>query len=210
RFPVRTVGLAWLIGVVAAGAVYPIAWATGLAGFDPDALTASTGLPALATAAIGLVPGVVPYVLLAIGEQLGWSSFLAVRLSERRSRDVTALTVGSAWAAFHVPMMLFVPGAIDEGVPAALAVAMFLLQCLALAFPMVWLRLRTGSIWPVLVLHAALNATLYFVVEPATVVSESTHLLLGEGGMLTTAGVVAAVLLTLPLWRKAGVTEKRG
>lgn len=202
RVPWRAMGAGWLIGLLGVGLAYGTAWLLGLAPFSPDALSATLGLPAPLVAVIGLLPGLLPYLLLAVGEQLGWSSFLVPRLAERRSPTAVALILGLAWASFHVPLMLFVPGAIDEGVPVILAVALFAAQCVALAFPLTWLRLRTGSIWPVLVLHATLNAGLYFVAQPATVATAESAWWLGEGGLLTTAGVVAAVLVTAPICRR--------
>ncbi|MBM7502863.1 CPBP family intramembrane glutamic endopeptidase [Agromyces aurantiacus] len=201
RTPWRSVGIAWLFSVVAVFSSYAAGWLTGVAGFDPARLEAGTGMPPLVALAVGLLPGVLPFVLLAIGEQLGWSSFLTVRLAALRGPDVTALVVGLGWAACHVPMMLFVPGAVADGVPMAWAVSMFAIQTLAFAFPMVWLRLRTRSIWPVLVLHATLNAAIYFVAEFVTVPTAASEWFIGEGGVFTAAGAVLAVLVTIPLWR---------
>ncbi|WP_207455216.1 CPBP family intramembrane glutamic endopeptidase [Herbiconiux sp. SYSU D00978] len=202
RVPWRRLGAAWLVGVVASLLGFAVVWATGLARFDAAALGAG-GMPPALTVALGLVLGVVPFMVLALFEQLGWSSFLAVRVAQRRSRVATSVIVGLAWAAFHVPMMLFVPGAVADSTPVAWAVTMFAVSCVALAFPLVHLRLRTRSIWPVLVMHAALNASLYLVAEPATVFSDSAHLWAGEGGVVTTLCTVVGVLVTAPLWRSS-------
>ncbi|GIH28406.1 hypothetical protein Aph01nite_67160 [Acrocarpospora phusangensis] len=160
------------------------------------------GLAAWLAAGRGLLPGIVPYVILALGEQIGWSSFLTPRLSRTRSTDATALIVGLCWASFHVPLMLFVPGAIDAGVPIPYAIACFTVQSVTIAFPLVWLRVRTGSIWPVLVLHATLNAALYFVAGAMTAPTEESPWYVGEGGVLTSFYLLAAVLATRKLWRK--------
>ncbi|WP_210480750.1 CPBP family intramembrane glutamic endopeptidase [Naasia sp. SYSU D00948] len=210
RMPWRTMGAGWLIGLLAVGLAYGTAWLLDLAPFSPEALSAGLGLPAPVVALIGLLPGLIPYLLLAMGEQLGWSSFLVPRLAETRSPAVVAVLLGLAWASFHLPLMLFVPGAIAEGVPGVQAVALFTVQCVALAFPLTWLRLRTGSIWPVLVLHATLNAAIYLVAKPATVPTAGAAWWLGEGGVLTTAGVVAAVLATIPLWHRRLEGDARG
>jgi hypothetical protein len=196
-------GTAWLIPALGLGAAYGTAWLTGLAGFRPAALEDSSGMPFGVVLLLGLLPGLVPYLLLALTEQLGWSSLLTVRLGESRGADATAVLVGLSWAAFHVPMMLFVPGAVPVGVPPVWAVAMFVLQCVVLAFPLVWLRLRTRSIWPVLVLHATLNAILYWIAEPATDPSGAVGWMVGEAGILTGAGLLVAVLATVRLWRRS-------
>ncbi|MBO3752435.1 CPBP family intramembrane metalloprotease [Streptosporangiaceae bacterium NEAU-GS5] len=190
RVAPRVLLWAWLIPVLCVGVAYGTAWTTGLADFVPTSL-----LDVL----LGLGPGVVPFLVLAVGEQLGWSSFLAVRLARTRGPDATALIVGLAWAAFHYPLMLFVPGAVAPGVPVAYALGVFTVETVALAFPLVWLRLRTGSVWPVLLCHATFNAALYFAAQPMTGPGEGA--LLGEGGLLTSAATALVVLATAPLWR---------
>ena len=201
RTPWRTIGIAWLFSVIAVFTAYSAGWLTGIAGFDPARLEAGTGMPPVLAVVVGLIPGVLPFMALALGEQLGWSSFVTARLAAFRSPDATAIIVGLGWAACHVPMMLFVPGAVVEGIPVAWAIAMFAIQCLAFSFPMVWLRVRTRSIWPVLVLHATLNAAIYFVAEFVTVPTDASEWFIGEGGVLTAAGAVVAALVTMPLWR---------
>ncbi|MEV4456384.1 CPBP family intramembrane glutamic endopeptidase [Microbispora sp. NPDC004025] len=202
RVPWRTLAVAWAVPVLGAGLAYGTAWLTGAARFDPGDLAASTGLHPALGVLLGLVPGVAPFVVLALGEQLGWSSVLVTRLAARRSPAATAVILGLAWASFHYPLMLFVPGAVEEGVPVPYALLMFTLQTVTLAFPLVWLRLRTRSIWPVLVLHATMNASLYFVAEALTSAHDRSAWMVGEGGALTTAGLAAAVLLTRPLWQR--------
>ncbi len=200
KVPLATLLHAWAIPVAGLALAYGVGWLTGLASFSPDGLP----MPPPLMVAVGLVPGLAPYLVLALGEQLGWSSFLATRLGERHSADVVALVVGLAWALFHVPLMLFVPGAVDPGVPTAYALLWFAIQSVVLAFPLVWFRLRTGSIWPVLVVHATLNAGIYFVGQAMT--RPQAPWLLGEGGVLTTAGLAVAVALTARWWRQSRVS----
>lgn len=200
RVPARTLLTAWAIPVIGTGLAYGTGWLTGLASFGTHGLP----LPPLLTVVVGLVPGLVPYLVLALGEQLGWSSFLVTRLGERHSADVVAVVVGVAWALFHVPLMVFVPGAVDPGVPMAYALLWFTVQTIVLAFPLVWLRLTTRSIWPVLVMHATLNAATYFVGQAMT--QPQSPWLLGEGGVLTTAGLAVAVAVTTRWWRQSRVS----
>ncbi|GAA0376690.1 hypothetical protein Acor_31370 [Acrocarpospora corrugata] len=204
RVPWRMLGIAWLVPVLGITLGYGSAWLTGLARFAPGNVTDSTGLHPALGIALGLLPGIVPYLILALGEQLGWSSFLTTRLAQTRSTDATALIVGLCWALFHVPLMLFIPGAIDQDVPIPYAIACFAVRSVAFAFPLVWLRLTTGSIWPVLVLHAALNAALHFGAGAMTTPTEGSAWFVGEGGALTATGLAAAVAATHRLWRDPG------
>ncbi|MEU7002205.1 CPBP family intramembrane glutamic endopeptidase [Nonomuraea sp. NPDC046570] len=199
RVPWRTIGVAWALPTLSIGLAYGLAWLTGIARFEPGNLV--FGVHPAVGVLLGLVPGIVPYMVLSFGEQVGWSSMLAVRLSGSRSADVTALIVGVVWGVSHFPLMLMVPGGIKEGVPAAYALLWFVVETVALAYPLVWLRLRTGSIWPVLVLHATLNASLYSVAVVMTTATEHTAWFLGEGGALTSVCIATVVFATRPLWR---------
>ncbi|MBB2911787.1 membrane protease YdiL (CAAX protease family) [Streptosporangium becharense] len=196
RAPWRILALALALPVLCAGLGHTVAWLTGAARFTPvPAWEILQGLPGLAF-----------FLLLALGEQLGWSSLLAVRLARTFSRAATAVIVGLAWSAFHYPLMLFVPGAVDSDVPVAYAVLWFTVDTVAMAFPLVWLRLRTGSIWPVLVFHAVLNVSLYHVFTPLT--SGGSPWLVGEGGALTASVTVLVVLATWRLWRGGPVAGR--
>ena len=195
--------VAWVVPVLAALLAYLPAWLTDIAGFDVADLEHSFGgLPAPVAVLVAVGPGLIPWIALAVGEQLGWSSWLVVRMSELAGRPTVALTYGVAWGLAHVPLMLLVPGAVPHGIPTWYAVPMFLIQTVTMAFPLVWLRLEGRSIWPVLVLHAGMNACIYFVGDLLTVDGAATDWFLGEGALLTSAGTAIAVLVTAPWWRR--------
>jgi membrane protease YdiL (CAAX protease family) len=185
------------VGVVAVA--YGILWATGAGEVDPGKLAADgpfeggseAGAPA--AAALGLTLGVVPFLVLALGEEIGWRGLMSDRLSEVTTLPRTALWTGIAWTAFHLPLMLFVAGAV-EGVPVAYGVAVFGLSLVALSYPLAWLRQRSRSIWPATLMHAAGNAALYLVADPLTREVAQTPWLGGETGALLPAVTVAAAL----------------
>ena len=125
-----------------------------------------------------------------------------VRLSELWDRNVLVLVYGVCWGLAHVPMMLLIPGAVPDGIPTWFAITMFLVETTALAYPMVWLRLESRSIWPVLVLHAAVNTSIYFAGDLLSVERDATDWFLGEGALFTAVATALAVLLTAPWWRR--------
>lgn len=202
RVRLRLLAVAWLVPVLAAVLAYLPAWLSDVAGFEVTELEDSLGgLPAPVAVLVALLPGLVPWIALALGEQLGWSSWLVVRMAEVAGRGTVAATYGIAWGLAHVPLMVLIPGAVPDGIPLAYAVALFLTQTTALAWPLVWLRLDSRSIWPVLVLHAGLNASIYFVGDLLTVAGPRTDWFLGEGALLTAAGTALAVVATARWWR---------
>jgi hypothetical protein len=94
-----------------------------------------------------------------------------------------ALCTGLAWTAFHLPLMLLVDGAVED-VSMAYAIAMFGIGTTALSLPLAWLRLRTGSLWAVSLLHAAYNAAMYLVADSLTTDTSDTAWFAGESGVV--------------------------
>jgi membrane protease YdiL (CAAX protease family) len=204
RAGVRWFGTAWLLAVVVTVAGFAPVWLFGLGGWDPHHLADSIGLgSSVALGAplaglLGLTVGLVPWVLLAIGEEVGWRGLLVPRLAERGWSDTRiSLYTGIAWATFHVPLLLLVPGAAEVNV--AFATTVFAIGVIGLAFPATSLRLRTGSVWPVVVFHAVGNASLYFLCEPLTRDTGETDWYAGETGAIT---VAVGFVVYLLVWRR--------
>jgi uncharacterized protein len=201
----RYLGISYVLPLAYTALAYGIVWATGLGRFDATMLAAGSPMdePAVVApfiaAVFSLTVGVLPFVLLAAGEDVGWQGLLAARLAETMPPARVALWVGLAWTAFHLPLMLFVPGGIAAGVPAPYAIGTFLVGTLAMTVPMVWLRLRARSIWPAVLLHATHNAAIYLVAEPSTVDTGMTAWFAGESGIVLTLTTVAVVALW---WRR--------
>jgi membrane protease YdiL (CAAX protease family) len=203
----RYLTVSYTLPVLATLAAYGVVWATGAGELDPAKLAAegpfsgaSEGTGALLTAALALTLGVVPFTVLALGEEIGWRGLMAARLAERMSLPKVALWTGLAWAAFHLPLMLFIPGAV-EGVPTLYAVAVFTIGLVALSYPLAWLRLRAHSVWPATIMHAAGNAAIYLVGDALTRDVGKTEWFSGETGLLL---CVSSVLVAVGWWRFAG------
>jgi membrane protease YdiL (CAAX protease family) len=189
RAPWGVLGLAWvstLLVVVASGVLVV---ATGRGGVD---LAADPVTPLL-----GLTVVVLPYVLLALGEEIGWRGLVVTRLAQVAGPRTVVLGSGLAWSAFHWPLILWLGGA-PEGVAPWFALAMFTVALTAFAAILASMQLRWG-LWPVCIAHAVWNATLYQVLEPVTVDGPSTTWFATEtGACLALTSVVAAVLW----WRR--------
>ena len=197
RASLRSLRTAWALPVGGAVVGYAAVWLSGLGELRPDGAASAVGLgshPALGAtlaAVLGLTAGVLPWALLAIGEEVGWRGLLVPRLAEVTTFGRTALLSGLAWSLFHLPVLLFVPGAVLTNLPVAFGC--MLVAELAMAWPMAALTLRTGSIWPAVVLHGAVNAGLYMFGDPLTGDNGSTEYWAGETGVLTTLGLVAVI-----------------
>ncbi|HYO39754.1 MAG TPA: CPBP family intramembrane glutamic endopeptidase [Nocardioidaceae bacterium] len=189
RTPWRTLRTAWLYaaGVSLLGPV--VVWTTGLAGFD--------GTDAPLHTLLALTVLTLPYVVLALGEDVGWRGVLVPRLAELGGPRLVVLGGGLAWAAFHWPLILLLGGTPD-GVSPVWAVCMFTVGITGLGAVLAWMRLAWGQ-WPGVLAHAVVNAVAYHLVAPATVDREHT------GWFATETGLVGAVVLALSalVWLRA-------
>jgi membrane protease YdiL (CAAX protease family) len=185
----QNVVVAWGYGLTTALGGGLLVWATGAGRFEAGALGPDVLL--------GLSVLVLPYLLLAIGEDVGWRGLLVTRLAEFCSPRTVVLVSGLAWSSFHWPLIALLGGAPD-GVPVWYALAMFTVGITALGAVLASMQLRWG-IWPGVVAHAVVNATLYHVVEPLTTELDHTNWFATETGVLAAlVGTIAAALW----WRR--------
>ena len=90
---------------------------------------------------------------LAFGEELGWRGYLLPRLM--RFGQIRALVIsGVIWGIWHAPIILLgynYPNAPVQGV------LQMILFCILIGIILGWTRIATGSIWPAVIGHGAIN-----------------------------------------------------
>jgi uncharacterized protein len=116
----------------------------------------------------------------ALGEELGWRGFLVPKLGERLSFTATAVVSGIIWASWHMPLIIFAD--YNGGTPTLYSIACFAVMVVGISFPMAWLRLRSGSLWPAALLHASHNLFIQGFFDIVTVDTGVTKYLLSEFG----------------------------
>lgn len=192
----RWPGWKWLVAAFLLpflyGAVYLVLWATGGAALDAERATAAAerfGLEALPLGAALLVLAfLVPAIGLAVdavvslGEELGWRGFLVPALYERWGFTRTSLLSGAVWAAWHLPLIVALVPSLQPGPPLLAAVAFFAINVTGISFAYTWLRLRTDSVWPAVVLHAVTNLLVQRFFDPLTLDTGTTWWIAGEHG----------------------------
>jgi uncharacterized protein len=99
---------------------------------------------------------------------------------------------------------LFVPIGFGA-LPAGYAIACFLVSTTSLGYVCAWLRWRSNSVWPAVVLHSVHNALLYPLFEMATAPDgDRTAYATGETGFaIALVNVVGALLV----WRSRRVAR---
>lgn len=145
---------AWAI--VVAAAIPPCVFIVSLAvqlRVDSVAVKPGTRLqgliPGLLIAAVVLIP-------LVAGEEIAWRGFLQGPLTRDLGTIGGVVALGLVWGIWHAPIAL--RGHNLRSMFWAEAFVLYPVMCVAYSFPMAFLTLETGSIWPALVFHGVNNA----------------------------------------------------
>jgi membrane protease YdiL (CAAX protease family) len=165
---------------------YLIAWGAGLADFVPSrwsdvlpyGLHVDGVLPALAAI---LTVGLFDKISRALGEEIGWRGLLVPELLKVVSFRNAALISGVIWAAWHFPLIIFADYN-AAGTPVAFQLGCFALMVVSSSFLYAWLRMRSASVWPAAMLHAAHNLLVQSVFDQATVNRHGAFYLTTEFG----------------------------
>ena len=175
--------LAYILPLLYATPAYAFVWLTRLGGVDLGRF--KTGILTF------VVLGSIQSLISATGEELGWRGFLVPTLARTMSFRRVAVISGAIWAAWHVPLIVFAD--YNAGTATWYAILCFAIMVIAIAFPLAWLRLRSGSVWPAAILHASHNLWVQAFFDRVTVDTGPTRWLTGEFGaaLAVTIGVTA-------------------
>ncbi|HTX77891.1 MAG TPA: type II CAAX endopeptidase family protein [Terracidiphilus sp.] len=212
--PAKYVVLAYLLPLFYALPVYLACWIAvkGSFAFDNFARQISQsyampGAPRLVALGLGIpllaTLGMTSSLSTALGEEIGWRGFLLPRLTGRFGFTVGCLISGAVWAVWHYPGLLWAD--YNAGTNPRYALACFTVMVIATAFPMGWLRLKSGSLWPCAVLHASHNLFVQAVFDRMTAPAGHALYITTEFG----AGLALTITATaLFFWtRRAAVTS---
>jgi uncharacterized protein len=157
---------------------------TGLAVFAAPQITGSVGFAVLKIST-GLFVG----TFFALGEEIGWRGYMLPRLLGRGVVPAMLL-VGFLHGVWHLPLMLTTDYYHNSGNP-LLVVPLFLVTLTLAGVFYGFLRLWTGSVWPVAIAHAMVN----MVWEIMTEMTQTKSALVleyvgGESGVIMIAGLL--------------------
>ena len=207
--------LSYLIPVGYSTVIYSIAWWTGIAAVNPlqsaDAYTAFFGLGPISRAfgialhfLVVATVGVIENCATTLGEEIGWRGFLVPELARRYSFTATAVLSGAIWAAWHVPIIVFAGYNAGTG---WYGLAVVFANMIGLCFVLTWLRLKSGSLWTGVILHASSNHFIQHFFDPMTAYTGRAKYILGEFGIGFT---LVVALLAAYFWRRrAEVAQPR-
>jgi membrane protease YdiL (CAAX protease family) len=129
----------------------------------------------------------------ALGEEIGWRGFLTSHLFHRIGFTGASLVTGLIWAVWHYPLIIF--SNYNQGAPVVYSLVCFTLMAVGISFPMAWFKIKTGSVWTAMFIHAMHNFFIQDVFDPLTVNTGITHYIIGEfGAGLAITGLICAFI----------------
>jgi len=175
-------------------AVHAFVWMTGLAGFVKDS-PSEVIITSLKAIAVGTVFG----SIFALGEEIGWQGFFIPLLARVTSFTKTALIRGIVWSVWHYPLIIFgVYG--SEELPVWYKLICFTVMLTGVSFVFAWFRLKSGSLWTGMFLHASHN--LFVQGLPGLTTDKGiTAYLIDEFGAVS---AVVAIIVAFIFWKKRG------
>lgn len=139
--------------------------------------------------AINSVAELVIGSLFALCEEVGWRGYLLPRLSNGRGALEAMLLVGFLHGVWHLPLILGTPFYHPDANPSVI-VPLFMITLTLAGIFYGYLRVWTGSIWPVAIAHGAANGAWNLFEQTNTT---KTPLILeflgGESGVIVILGL---------------------
>ena len=143
--------------------------------------------------------GMLPNSAAALGEELGWRGFLVPELAKVTSFSRLAPLTGAIWACWHLPLII---GADYRGAgPVWFSIGCFAIGVIGIGYLFAWLRLRSGSVWPAMLLHATHNLFIQAIFDPMTRHTPLTDYTIGEFGL---GFAIVASIVACIVWRRRG------
>ena len=205
--------LSWAIPLFYCLVIYGSVWATGLGGFPDQAYYAEEIAAPLAELGIstqspvaGLAIMILLYTVaglfffwLALGEEIAWRGLLVAELRRITSFRNTALIIGVMMTLWHFPLF-FLAGYHGKS-PLWFGVICATLSIIAVSYLLLWLRLKSGSLWTAVLFHTSHNFYVQDLFTPVTADTGVTPYIIGEFGV---AIPIVLCLLAYLAWRKRG------
>jgi membrane protease YdiL (CAAX protease family) len=167
---------------------YGLVWLFGLGGLMSEKIVPR--LPFLAR-------GFAITCVAALGEEIGWSGFLVPQVAKRYGFTTAALTRGIVWSVWHYP--LIIGGIYRNESPIWFNLLCFTILLTGTSFVYTWLRLKSGSLWTGMFLHASHNASIQSFFTRITTTSAITAYFIDEFGA---ALAFLSIMLAIVFWKK--------
>jgi membrane protease YdiL (CAAX protease family) len=133
----------------------------------------------------------------ALGEEIGWRGFLVPELSKITNFTGTALISGLIWSVWHYPLLIFAN--YNAGTPVWYGITCFTVMVISISFIFAWMRLKSGSLWTGVFLHASHNLFIQSILTPLTKDTGKTAYVIDEFGL---ALPLVSIFFAFFFWKK--------
>ena len=134
---------------------------------------------------------IIIFAVVFLGEEIGWRGYLLFRVAELTSGRRAALVTGFFHAIYHLPLLLIATTYQSAG-NRWIVVPMVMVTLTLAGVWYGWLRLWSGSIWPVSLSHSAFNNLMETAAGVAIATSPATM-----AYVTTETGVVTMIIMVL-------------
>ena len=198
----------YLIPIIYSFIAYLVIWVFGWGGFYNkefvNGLTESFGLGpigggftiALYVILFGIF-GTIRSMSSALGEEIGWRGFLVPELYKKYGFTKTAFISGLIWGIWHLPSLLFAD--YNSGTPSWYAMSCFMVLVVSISFVYTWFRIKSGSLWTGVLLHATHNLFIQGIFTPLTADTGNTPYYIDEFGIVLP---IVTIGFALYYWNK--------
>jgi len=184
KYLVLGLGLPFLYALI----IYSLVWFTGLGKFSPQPFF---------QIAIFATAGLFFACLAALGEEIGWRGLLIPELIKITSFTKAALVTGIIWAIWHYPAIIYAD--YNRPTPLMFQLVVFTVAVIGYSILTAWLRLKSGSIWPVVLWHGGHNLFIQQIFMMLTTDTGITYYFVDDFG----AGIfIAAIIMGIVFWNK--------
>jgi membrane protease YdiL (CAAX protease family) len=141
--------------------------------------------------------GVIRVATYALGEEIGWRGFLVPELYKQLGFTRSSLIAGIIWGAWHLPVLIFAD--YSRGTPFWYTMSCFAVTIISASFIFTRFRMKSGSLWTGVILHASHNLFIKNIFEPLTADTGNTAYYGGEFGIVLS---VISACLALYFWSR--------
>ncbi|MCY6372737.1 CPBP family intramembrane glutamic endopeptidase [Clostridium ganghwense] len=170
----------YLIPLLSSLMVYTLVWITGMGGISIDNFTTRQGSGIFIQFIFFATVGLILSSISALGEEIGWRGFLVPELAKKYSYTKTSLITSAIWAIYHYPLIIF--SNYNNGTSVWFSMIFFTISVTAVSFIAVWLRLKSGSLWTGVILHASHNLFIQLFFDVITIDYGKTKYITTEFG----------------------------
>lgn len=142
------------------------------------------------------------FFVTAMGEEIGWRGYLVPKLNELFGFHKGAFISGVVWALWHLPIIA--TGYVSN-IPIWYQVPIYVLQCIAMSYPLFYLSLKSRSVWPAIFLHFVHNFVIQLLLDQS-IGGEIRPYLVGETGIITQALIAAIAVICA--WKCRRTSDK--